>query len=188
MSRLPGWLWGTGRRRATNRSRDEPAHPHPAPREEVPARAPTLGQPRTCARTDRQTLGTTGVVPKNHGLDEQSSRSLQPAGPGGSHLQSREDSVRGSPRPAHAAQAAGRGGARGGVGREGAGNRGGPWVQIPTLLPPGRVTSEKSPNLSEFRFLHLSNNNSSTYHQGRRGIPETVRGEQTANYDRSTSV
>lgn len=76
----------------------------------------------------------------------------------------------------------------GGVGREGAGNRGGPWVQIPTLLPPGRVTSEKSPNLSEFRFLHLSNNNSSTYHQGRWGIRETVRGEPTANYDRSTSV
>lgn len=72
--------------------------------------------------------------------------------------------------------------------REGAGNRGGPWVQIPTLLPPGRVTSEKSPNLSEFRFLHLSNNNSSTYHQGRWGIRETVRGEQTANYDRATSV
>lgn len=75
-----------------------------------------------------------------------------------------------------------------GVGREGAGNRAGPWVQIPTLLPPGRVTSEKSPNLSEFRFLHLSNNNSSTYHQGRWGIRETVRGEQTANYDRATSV
>lgn len=55
-------------------------------------------------------------------------------------------------------------GGAGGVGREGAGNRAGPWVQIPTLLPPGRVTSEKSPNLSEFRFLHLSNNNSSTYH------------------------
>lgn len=71
---------------------------------------------------------------------------------------------------------------RGGeVGREGAGNRGGPWVQIPTLLPPGRVTSEKSPNLSEFRFLHLSNNNSSTYHQGHWGIREMVRGEQTAD-------
>lgn len=181
MSRLPGWLWGTGRRRATNRSRDEPAHPHPAPGEEVPARAPTLGQPRTCARTDRPweqpvlSLRTTASTSRAQGP-------YNPpvlAGVISSHVKTASEDRLG---PAHAAQAAEGGGGKG------AGNRGGPWVQIPTLLPPGRVTSDKSPNLSEFRFLHLSNNNSSTYHQGRWGIRETVRGEQTANYDRSTSV
>lgn len=163
MSRLPGWLWGTGRRRATNRSRDEPAHPHPAPREEVPVRAPTLGQPRTCARTDRPweqpvlSLRTTASTSRAQGP-------YNPpvlAGIISSHVKTASEDRLG--RPTQHRQRGG-GGARGGVGREGAGNRGGPWVQIPTLLPPGRVTSEKSPNLSEFRFLHLSNNNSSTYH------------------------
>lgn len=91
-----------------NRSVDEPAHPHPAPREEVPARAPTLGQSRTCARTDKWTLGTAGIVPKNHSLDKQSSKLfLQPTSPGRHHLQSREDSCSEdqAPRP-HAAEAA----------------------------------------------------------------------------------
>lgn len=141
-----------------NRS-TEPAHPHPVPREEVPARALTLGQPRTCAGTNRPweqpvlSLRITASMSRAQGC------SYNPPVPAGiipSHVKTAAQRI---PRIPQAPPSRGSGG-REGVRlvpkkRERVTVQAGPWVQIPTLLLPGCVTSDKSPNLSEFQFLHL---------------------------------